>query len=33
MIDEIRNEKQYKQVINLIESYLQKATKGGGFYS
>lgn len=33
MIDKIRTEKQYKQVMHLIEAYLQKATKGGGFDS
>lgn len=31
MIDKIRTEKQYKQVMALIENYLQKATDGGGF--
>ncbi|NIJ51467.1 helix-turn-helix domain-containing protein [Dyadobacter arcticus] len=31
MIDKIRNEKQYDQVMALIENYLQKATDGGGF--
>src|SRR5690606_41944884 len=31
MISKIRNEKQYNQVMVLIESYLQKATDGGGF--
>lgn len=33
MIDKIRTEKQYKQVMTMIESYLSKATKGGGFGS
>lgn len=31
MIGKIRNEKQYNQVMTLIEGYLQKATDGGGF--
>jgi len=31
MIDKIRNEAQYKQVLNLIESYIKKATDNGGF--
>lgn len=33
MISKIRNEKQYHQVMNLIENYLQKATDGGGFHA
>jgi HTH-type transcriptional regulator/antitoxin HigA len=33
MIDKIRNEKQYGQVMLLIENYLEKATAGGGFHS
>ncbi len=33
MIDKIRNETQYYQVMNLIESFIQKATQGGGFHS
>lgn len=31
MIDKIRNDKQYQQVMTMIEGYLQKATDGGGF--
>lgn len=31
MIDKIRNQTQYEQVMQLIEGYLQKATKAGGF--
>lgn len=31
MIDKIRTEKQFKQVMSLIENYLQKATDNGGF--
>lgn len=31
MITKIRNEKQYNQVMSLIEEYLQKATNLGGF--
>lgn len=31
MISKIRNEKQYNQVMAMIEGYLQKATDGGGF--
>ena len=30
-IGKIRTRKQYEQVMNLIEVYLQKATEGGGF--
>ncbi len=33
MIDRIRNEKQYNQVMSLIENFIQKATDGGGFHS
>src|SRR5680860_1759985 len=33
MINKIRNNKQYDQVMELIEVYLQKATDGGGFHS
>ncbi len=31
MLDKIRNEKQYAQVMVLIEKFIQKATDGGGF--
>lgn len=33
MLDKIRNEKQYNQVAELIEKYIQKATEAGGFHS
>ena len=33
MIDKIRNEAQYDQVMALIETFIKKATKGGGFHS
>ena len=33
MISKIRNEAQYNQVMALIESFIQKATKGGGFHT
>jgi HTH-type transcriptional regulator / antitoxin HigA len=33
MIDKIRNEVQYKQIMALIEAHIKKATKGGGFHS
>jgi HTH-type transcriptional regulator/antitoxin HigA len=33
MIDKIRNEIQYNQVMKLIEKYIQQATDGGGFHS
>ena len=33
MINKIRNEAQYSQVMVLIESFIQKATIGGGFHS
>ncbi|HWD88667.1 MAG TPA: helix-turn-helix domain-containing protein [Mucilaginibacter sp.] len=33
MIDKIRNEAQYNQVMNLIEVFIKKATDGGGFSS
>ena len=32
-IGKIRTQKQYEQVMNLIEVYLQKVTEGGGFSS
>jgi len=32
MITKIRNEAQYKQVMEIIESFIQKATGGGGFH-
>lgn len=31
MLDKIRNEKQYAQLMVLIENFIQKATDGGGF--
>ena len=31
MIDKIRNETQYNQVMALIEKFIQKATDEGGF--
>lgn len=31
MISKIRNEKQYGQVMHMIEGYLEKATYGGSF--
>jgi len=31
MINKIRNEKQYLQVMDIIEGYIQKATDGGSF--
>ena len=31
MLDKIRNEKQYAQVMVLIENFIQKATDGGSF--
>lgn len=31
MIDKIRTEKQFNQVMELIEGYLQKATEKGSF--
>ncbi len=33
MIDKIRTQKQYEQVMAMIESYIAKATDGGGFAS
>ena len=33
MINKIRNEKQYRQIMAIIEGYLQKATDGGGFHA
>ena len=33
MIDKIRTETQYNQVMNLIEIFIQKATDSGGFHS
>lgn len=33
MIDKIRNEAQYNQVMALIETFIKKATEGGGFHS
>jgi antitoxin component HigA of HigAB toxin-antitoxin module len=33
MIDKIRNKSQYEQVHQLIEGFIKKATKGGGFNS
>jgi antitoxin component HigA of HigAB toxin-antitoxin module len=33
MIDKIRNERQYNQLMTLIEKFIQKATDGGGFHS
>jgi HTH-type transcriptional regulator / antitoxin HigA len=33
MIDKIRNEVQYKQIMTLIETHIKKATKAGGFHS
>lgn len=33
MISKIRSEKQYQQVMAMIEKYLQKATDGGGFFA
>ena len=33
MINKIRNEVQYNQVMTMIESIIEKATAGGGFYS
>ena len=33
MIDKIRNKNQYEQVHQLIEGFIKKATKGGGFNS
>ena len=33
MINKIRDEKQYNQVIAVIETFIKKATDGGGFHS
>jgi len=33
MIDKIRNEAQYQQIMALIEKFIQKATERGGFHS
>jgi antitoxin component HigA of HigAB toxin-antitoxin module len=33
MIDKIRNQVQYEQIMKMIEGYLKKATEGGGFHS
>ena len=33
MIDKIRNKKQYDQIMQLIENFIQKATEGGGFHT
>jgi HTH-type transcriptional regulator/antitoxin HigA len=33
MIDKIRNESQYNQIMQLIETFIKKATDGGGFGS
>lgn len=33
MLDKIRTEKQYEELMLLIESYIAKATAGGGFHS
>ncbi|MES2416605.1 MAG: helix-turn-helix domain-containing protein [Bacteroidota bacterium] len=33
MIDKIRNEAQYNQVMLMIEGFIKKATDGGGFNS
>lgn len=33
MIDKIRSEAQYNQVMELIENFIKKATDGGGFNS
>jgi HTH-type transcriptional regulator/antitoxin HigA len=33
MVDKIRNEAQYNQVMALIEKFISKATGGGGFNS
>lgn len=33
MIDKIRTEIQYKQVMQLIEGFIQKATEAGGFHA
>lgn len=33
MLDKIRNQEQYDAIMKMIEKYIQKATKGGGFHS
>ncbi|MEO7311052.1 MAG: helix-turn-helix domain-containing protein [Chitinophagaceae bacterium] len=33
MIDKIRTDKQYQQVMGLIETFIAKATDGGGFHT
>ena len=33
MIDKIRNEAQYNQILALIETFIKKATLGGGFHT
>jgi HTH-type transcriptional regulator/antitoxin HigA len=33
MIDNIRNDEQYTHVMTLIEDFIKRATKGGGFSS
>ena len=33
MINKIRNEAQYDQIMTLIESYIKKSTEGGGFHT
>ena len=33
MLDKIRNQEQYEAIMKMIEKYIQKATKGGGFHS
>jgi len=33
MVDKIRNNDQYDQVIALIESFIKKATESGGFHT
>ena len=33
MIDKIRNEKQYNEVMSLIETHITKATTSGGFHT
>jgi len=33
MIDKIRNEAQYQQIMGLIEKYIEKAAEQGGFHA
>jgi antitoxin component HigA of HigAB toxin-antitoxin module len=33
MLDKIRNQEQYEAIMKMIEKYIQKATKAGGFHS